>query len=68
MNHRYRHCCWIPDMPALYPCSAFGKSHSDAIAEIEVAIANVLASMAARANPVPEPRYRQAIYAAPRAA
>lgn len=56
--------CWIADVPDLKPCSAHGSTPSEAIAEAEVAIALWLEVAEEHDMPIPEPRYRPAIYAA----
>jgi predicted RNase H-like HicB family nuclease len=56
--------CWVADVPDLKSCSAFGNSPAEALAEVEEAIAAWL-DVARESNlPIPEPRYRPAIYAA----
>jgi predicted RNase H-like HicB family nuclease len=56
--------CWIADVPDLRPCSAHGDTPAEAIAEAEVAIALWLETAEELGLPIPEPRYRPAIYAA----
>lgn len=56
--------CWIADVPDLSPCSAHGDTPVEAITEAEVAIGLWLDFARERGRPVPEPRYRPAIYAA----
>jgi len=56
--------CWIADVPDLKPCSAHGDTAAEAVSEAEIAIALWLEVAAERGLPVPEPRYRPAIYAA----
>ena len=56
--------CWIADVPDLRPCSAHGATRSEALANVHDAIEGWLATAAANALVVPEPRYRPAIYAA----
>jgi predicted RNase H-like HicB family nuclease len=76
VTHRYNinlfwsdeDAAWVADVPDLYPCSAFGSSPEEAVAEAQVVIALWLESAAAHGDPIPEPRYRPAIYSAPRAA
>lgn len=55
--------CWIADVPDLKPCSAHGDTPTEAIAEAEIAIALWLETAADLGMPIPEPRYRPAIYA-----
>lgn len=56
--------CWIADVPDLRYCSAHGETPDEAVGEIRVAIGLYLQSCFAHGEPVPEPRYRPAIYAA----
>jgi len=56
--------CWIADVPDLRPCSAHGDTRSEAVANINDAIAGWLETAEERGFPVPAPRYRPAIYAA----
>ncbi|MBB4860414.1 putative RNase H-like HicB family nuclease [Novosphingobium chloroacetimidivorans] len=56
--------CWIADVPDLKPCSAHGDTAAEAVAEAEVAVALWLEIAAERGLPIPEARYRPAIYAA----
>jgi predicted RNase H-like HicB family nuclease len=56
--------CWIADVPDLRPCSAHGDTPEDAIAHVRDAISGWLAVAKDRGFPIPEPRYRPAIYAA----
>ena len=55
--------CWIADVPDLRPCSAHGGSRSEALAEAEVAIGLWLEVAREQGFPIPEARYRPAIYA-----
>ena len=76
MSHRYNinlfwsdeDAAWIADVPDLFPCSAFGATPAEATAEIETVIGLWLESARTHGDPIPEPRYRPAIYAALRAA
>lgn len=71
MQHRYhinlfwsaRDESWVADVPDLKSCSAFGDSPEEAIAEAQLAIAAWLDSAREGNLPIPEPRYRPAIYA-----
>ena len=54
--------CWIADVPDLRPCSAHGATPEEATARVQDAIEGWLAGD--RGFPIPEPRYRPAIYAA----
>jgi predicted RNase H-like HicB family nuclease len=56
--------CWIADVPDLRPCTAHGDKPEDAIAHVQDAIEGWLAVALERGFPIPEPRYRPAIYAA----
>ena len=56
--------CWVADVPDLKSCSAFGDTPAEALAEVEEAIAGWLEVARSDNLPVPEPRYRPAIYAA----
>ncbi|HEV7672505.1 MAG TPA: type II toxin-antitoxin system HicB family antitoxin [Thermoanaerobaculia bacterium] len=55
---------YIADIPDLKACSAFGDSPAEALAEVEVAKAAWLAAARTEGKPVPESRYRPAIYQA----
>ncbi len=57
-------CCWIADVPDLRPCSAHGDTPEYAMAHVQDAIEGWLAVARERGFPIPEPRYRPAIYAA----
>jgi predicted RNase H-like HicB family nuclease len=54
---------WIADVPDLGSVSAHGESAMDALREVEVAIEAAVAVLRETGGPVPEPRYRPAIYA-----
>ena len=56
--------CWVADVPDLKSCSAFGDTPAEALAEVEEAIAAWLGAALESNLPIPEPRYRPAIYAA----
>ena len=56
--------CWIADVPDLRPCSAHGDTPTEAIAEAEIAISLWLETAQERGMPIPDARYRPAIYAA----
>ena len=53
---------YIADIPDLSACSAFGESPEEALAEVQRAKEAWLAAAKAAGKPVPEPRYRPAIY------
>jgi predicted RNase H-like HicB family nuclease len=55
--------CWIADVPDLRPCSAHGSTPEEAIAHVRDAIEGWLAVARDRGFPIPQPRYRPAIYA-----
>jgi predicted RNase H-like HicB family nuclease len=57
---------YIADIPDLRACSAFGTTPAEALAELEKAKAAWLDSAHEAGKPVPKPRYRPAIYQAPR--
>lgn len=50
--------CWIADVPDLRPCSAHGDTRSEAIANINDAIAGWLETAEEYGYDIPEPRYR----------
>lgn len=54
---------YIADIPDLEACSAFGSTPEEALAEVERAKEAWLAAAAETGNPIPEPRYRPALYA-----
>ena len=56
--------CWIADVPDLKPCSAHGETRAQALANINDAIEGWLAVARDKGLPIPDPRYRPAIYAA----
>jgi predicted RNase H-like HicB family nuclease len=53
---------YIADLPDLKACSAFGETPEEALAELELARAAWLEAAKAAGKPIPEPRYRPAIY------
>jgi predicted RNase H-like HicB family nuclease len=55
---------WIADVPDLTACSAFGKTPQDALREVVKAKDAWLEAAQAEHKPIPEPRYRPAIYQA----
>ena len=55
---------WVSDVPDLRGCSAHGDTPGEAAREAEVAIALWLEVAREHGDPIPEPRYRPAIYAA----
>jgi predicted RNase H-like HicB family nuclease len=54
---------YIADIPDLDACSAFGSTPEEALAEVEKAKEAWLAAATDAGKPIPEPRYRPAIYA-----
>lgn len=56
---------WIADIPDLQSCSAWGATPEEALAEVRIAEEAWLAAARAAGRPVPEPRYRPAIYQTP---
>jgi predicted RNase H-like HicB family nuclease len=56
--------CWIADVPDLKPCTAHGETPGEAMANVRDAIEGWLQVAAERGFPIPEARYRPAIYAA----
>ena len=54
---------WIADVPDLKYCSAHGPTAEDAAREIQVAMGAWLEVAAEGGQPIPEARYRPAIYA-----
>ena len=54
---------YIADIRDLDACSAFGGTPEEALAEVEKAKEAWLAAARDAGKPIPEPRYRPAIYA-----
>jgi predicted RNase H-like HicB family nuclease len=54
---------YIADISDLEACSGFGASPEEALAEVEKANQAWLAAAREAGKPMPEPRYRPAIYA-----
>ena len=54
---------YIADIPDLEACSGFGATQQEALAAVEKAKTIWLAAAREAGRPVPEPRYRPAIYA-----
>lgn len=54
--------CYIADIPDLKFCSAFGSTPEEAVREVEIAKTAWLEAARAAGKPIPEPRYRPAIY------
>jgi predicted RNase H-like HicB family nuclease len=55
---------WIADIPDLLYCSAFGETPEEALREIQVAKSLWIETARAEHRPIPEPKYRPAIYQA----
>ena len=53
---------YIADIPDLEACSAFGSTPEEALTEVERAKRAWIAAAQQARKPVPEPRYRPAIY------
>jgi predicted RNase H-like HicB family nuclease len=53
---------YVADIPDLEACSAFGASPEEALAEVERAKRTWLEAAHEAGTPIPEPRYRPAIY------
>ena len=53
---------YVADVPDLAYCSAFGETPGEALAEVLRAKTAWLEAARAANKPVPEPRYRPAIY------
>jgi predicted RNase H-like HicB family nuclease len=54
---------YVADIPDLEACSAVGASPEEALAELAKAKEAWLAAARDAGKPIPEPRYRPAIYA-----
>ena len=55
---------YIADIPDLVSCSAFGATPEEALKELSLAKDAWLDAARASGNPIPQPRYRPAIYQA----
>jgi predicted RNase H-like HicB family nuclease len=53
---------YIADIPDLDSCSAFGVTPDAALAEVNIAKSAWLDAARSAGKPIPEPRYRPAIY------
>jgi predicted RNase H-like HicB family nuclease len=53
---------YVADIPDLEACSAFGATAEEALAEVERAKQAWLVAAREAGRPIPEPRYRPAIY------
>ena len=54
--------CYVADIPDLQYCSAFGETPEQALAEVRKAMEAWINAAREAGKPVPEPRYRPAIY------
>jgi predicted RNase H-like HicB family nuclease len=54
--------CYIADIPDLKYCSAHGETPEEALHEVLIAKEAWLATALEEGLPIPEPRYRPAIY------
>ncbi len=59
---------YIADIPDLEYCSAFGETPQEALTQALIAKTAWLEAAQAQGKPIPEPRYRPAIYQLPIAA
>lgn len=55
---------WIADVPDLEFCSAHGPTPVEAVRQVEIAMDAWIKAAREAGKPIPEPRYRPAIYAA----
>ncbi|WP_068815858.1 type II toxin-antitoxin system HicB family antitoxin [Phormidesmis priestleyi] len=53
---------YIADIPDLKFCSAFGATPEEAVHEVEIAKSVWIEAAKASGKPIPEPKYRPAIY------
>ncbi len=53
---------YIADIPDLKFCSAFGTTPEEAVHEVEIAKSVWIEAAKASGKPIPEPKYRPAIY------
>ena len=56
---------YVADIPDLEACSAVGETPEEALAEVEKAKQAWLDAAKEKGLPIPEPRYKPAIYQAP---
>ena len=54
--------CYVADIPDLQYCSAFGETPEEALSEVRKAMRAWVEAAREAGKPVPEPRYRPAIY------
>ncbi len=57
---------YVADIPDLEACSAIGATPAEALAEVEIAREAWLDAARKEGKPIPQPRYRPAIYQAVR--
>ncbi len=57
---------YVADIPDLEACAAFARTPEEALREAELAKTAWLEAARAEGKPLPEPRYRPAIYQAAR--
>ena len=55
---------YVADIPDLPSCSAFGETPHEAVAEVEISKELWLEVAREDGKPIPEPRYKPAIYQA----
>ncbi len=55
---------YIADIPDLEACSAFGSTPTEALNQVEEAKSAWLEAAREQGKPIPEPKYRPAIYQA----
>jgi predicted RNase H-like HicB family nuclease len=55
---------YIADVPDFAMCSAFGDTPQEALEQVLVAKEAIIETMHEKGLPIPEPRYRPAIYQA----
>ena len=53
---------YIADIPDLKYCSAFGETPESALQEVQIAKTAWLEAATTAGKPIPEPKYRPAIY------
>lgn len=54
--------CYIADIPDFLMCSAHGATPEEALREVLIAKAGIIQAMKDAGQPIPEPRYKPAIY------
>lgn len=54
--------CYIADIPDFPMCSAHGETPEEALREVLIARDAIIDVMKQAGQPIPEPRYRPAIY------